>query len=153
MATSYQLNMEYIEHISKEVIYEFGGSYQTYDSLKHTWRKEMDYRTDIEDFIMLKTRLFVNTKNVTVHHNFNVMYLTCDYISKYLAPYLVKKAPRLSTKQVAEDVLNSLFLKSPNFVERFKKKYKKPIDIEKPGYAPANPGIVAMYKAINNLEK
>ena len=153
MATTKQITAQYVEYIGTQVVNKFGGSYQTYQTLGKTWRQEMLYRQDIENFIMYRTDLFLHLLDVRDQGNFNSMYKVCYNISEHLSKYLIKKSPNLTRQVVTDTTLNKLFLKSPRFIAKFKKAYKKPIDLTNEKYVQCNPGVVAMYNAIKNREK
>ena len=149
MANTAQISGRYFEFIATEVVNEFGGSYQNYQTAGKIWRQQFSYNKETEDFIMAKTRLFLRTQDIRDLGNFNMMYKVCYNISEHLSKYLVKKSPDLSQAAVTDHVLNEIFFDSDTFVRRFKKAYKKPIDTTNVKWAQCNPGIVAMYKAIN----
>ena len=149
MASTAQISGRYFEFIATEVVNEFGGSYQNYQTAGKIWRQQFSYSKKTEDFIMHKTRLFLRTQDICDIGNLNMMYKVCYNISKHLSQYLAKKSPDLSQKAVADEVLNKIFFDSDTFVYRFKKSYKKPIDTKNVKWVQSNPGVVAMYNAIN----
>ena len=153
MANTKQLTGQYVEFIGTQVINKFGGSYQTYQSAGKIWRQKMAYRPDIEQFIMHETSLFLRLLDVRDQGNFNMMYKVCYNISEHLSKYLVKKSPNLSRKSVTDATLHTIFLDSARFVAKFKKAYKKPIDLSNEVYVQSNPGVIAMYNAIQDKEK
>lgn len=148
MATTKQILAEYIETISKQVIDTFGGSYQTYETLGQTWRQQMKYSSKIESFIIDQTKLFLRLMSSRYQHNFNLLYNVSCGIGDYLSKYLVKKSADLTRKQVAEKIVNDIFLESALFVAHFRTTYRKPIDMSNASYVASNPGIVAMYVSI-----
>ena len=153
MATSKQITGQYVEFIGTQVINKFGGSYQTYQTSGKIWRQKMDYRPDVEQYIMLETGVFLRMLDVRDQGNFNMMYKVCYNISEHLSKYLVKKSPDLTRKNVTDTTLHTIFLDADRFVSKFKKAYKKPIDLSNENYVKSNPGVVAMYSAIKNREK
>ena len=76
-------------------------------------------------------------------------YKVCYNIAEYLSKYLIKKSPDLTRAVVTDDLLKQLFLNSDRFVAKFRKAYKRPIDLSNQQYVANNPGVIAMYKAVN----
>ena len=150
MATAQQFTAKYIEYIGTEVIEQFGGSYQNYQTTGKIWRQKFDYRPEIEDFLLLKSKTFLNLIDMRAQSNFNMMYNLCGNIADHLSKYLVKKSPDLTRKQVASNVMNNIFLNNKKFTMKFESVYKKPIDTSNENYVKSNPGVMAMYNAIQN---
>ncbi|MBR4624838.1 MAG: hypothetical protein IKO56_04795 [Alphaproteobacteria bacterium] len=150
MANANVIFKEYEQTIAKQVIDTFGGSYQTYKTLGKTWRQKMDYNPSVEDFVILKTRVFLRTLEQRDKSNINMMYSVCYKISDYLSKYLAKKSPDLTRKMAKENMMDKIFFNFNLFVNKFKQTYKKPIDTTKPNYVASNPGVIAMYKAIQS---
>lgn len=149
MASVKVITAQYIEFIAKEVIAQFGGSYQNYQTCGKSWRQKMDYNVRTERFIMDKTRVFLRLLDIHDLGNLNAMYKVCYNISEHLSKYIAKKSPDVSRAMVTEDLLNKLFFDFDLFKSRFKKSYKRPIDTSNAEYVKCNPGVIAMYKAIN----
>ena len=148
MATSKQITANYIEYIGKEVVDNFGGSYQNFETLGKTWRQTLPYSANLESFVMTKTDLFLRLLDNNEQNNFNMMYNVCYGIAEHLSKYLIKKSPEMTRKKATQQVVNSIFFDSARFIERFKKLYKRPINTENVGYVVSNPGVLAMYRAI-----
>lgn len=149
MASKEVITAKYIQFIATEVIQKFGGSYQTYQTIGRVWRQRMDYNQQVENFIIDRTRVFLRLLNECDRGNINLMYKVCGNIAEYLSKYMVKKSPDLLRKDVTNALLHKFFLDSSLFIEKFKKAYKRPIDLQNIKYVQTNPGVVAMYKAIN----
>ena len=150
MANAHDITGEYIKFIGTHVIEQFGGSYQNYQTIGKVWRQQFHYSPEIEDFILTKTKLFLNIPSFRTQNNFNLMYKVCNNIGDYLSKYLVKRSPDLSRKQVADEVVSEIFLNNKTFVNKFENRYKKPIDMANVAYVKSNPGVMAMYNAIQN---
>jgi len=151
MSTVKQSTAEYIEFIGKEVIGEFGGSYQNYETLGKTWRQNLDYSKKVENFLMERTKLFVCLMEERDRVDFNLMYKLSYSIGDYLSKYLVKeKKPEITRKKVTEKVVGQLFFESDRLVAKFRNTYKKPLDTSNAGYVASNPGVFAMYNFLQN---
>ncbi len=150
MANANVIFKEYEQTIAKQVIDTFGGSYQTVETLGKTWRQQMPYNSSIEGFVILKTKTFLRQLEQRDKSNINMMYSVCYKISDHLSKYLAKKSPDLTRKIVKENMMNKIFFNFDLFVNKFKQTYKKPIDTTKPNYVASNPGVIAMYKAIQS---
>lgn len=150
MANYKQITGQYIEFIAKEVINKFGASYQNYPNMGKLWRQKYPYYAEIDAFLIERTNLFLRLLDVRDQGNFNMMYKVCYNIAEHLSKYLVKKSPDLTRENVTDEVLNDIFLESDRFVAKFKKSYKKPLDMNNTQYIVCNPGVVAMYNAIHN---
>ena len=151
MATTRVITAQYIEYIGDKVIDKFGGSYRNYQTDGKIWRQQMPYSPAIEDFLFYQTDLFLRLLDIRDQGNFNMMYKVCFNISDHLSKYLVKKSPELNRKFVTDMVLHKIFLDSDRFKIRFRKSYRRPIDLENTKYVACNPGVIAMYKAVNSL--
>ena len=150
MATAKQYTAKYLEFIGTSVIEKFCGSYQNYATTGKIWRQQVPYEPKIEDFILLKTRLFLNLLDIREQKNFDMIYALCKNIADHLSKYTVKKSETLTRKQAADEILNKIFLNNPVFVEKFKQCYKKkPINMSDALYTQNKPGVVAMYTAMN----
>lgn len=152
MATTDKIIADYIEFIGKEVVDTFGGSYQNYQTLGKEWRQKIGYTPTIENFIINKTNLFLRLQSVRDKNNFNMMYNLCYDISDHLSNYIVKKSPDLTKKAATNIVWNKIFFNSKAFQARFKKKYKRPIDLSNKEYCKTNPGVVSMYLMIRRTK-
>lgn len=152
MASTKVITAQYINFIAEEVIDNFGGSYQNYQTLGKTWRQQMPYNPATERFILKQTSLFLRMLDIRDLGNFNMMYKVCYNIADHISKYLAKKSPDLTREVVADKVLNDIFFESEYFVPRFQKSYKRPIDIENKHFVANNPGVVAMYQAIKNKQ-
>lgn len=152
MATAKQITAQYIEFIGNQVVDNFGGSYQTFDTMGKIWRQKLDYSPKTEEFLLAKTKLFLRLLDTRAQSNFNLMYNVSHNIGEHLSKYLIKKSADLTRKSVTEYVVNDIFLHSERFVAKFKSTYKKPIDMTNTGYVTSNPGIVAMYNAIQKTK-
>ena len=148
MATTKQITAKYIEFIAKEVINQFGGSYQTYETHGKVWRQQMKYSKIVGDFVMRRTVLFLDLQDIRDLGNLNMMHKVCYNIAEHLSKYFVKQSPELTRKVVTTNLLNQLFFNSGRFVAKFQKIYKRPIDLTNEVFVKSNPGVVAMYKAI-----
>lgn len=148
MATSKQITANYIEFIGKQVVDNFGGSYQNFETLGKVWRQNLPYSADLENFVMVKTDLFLRLLDNNEQNNFNMMYNVCYGIAEHLSKYLIKKSPEMTRKKATQQVVNNIFFDSVRFVEKFKKIYKHPIDMTNTGYVVSNPGVIAMYNSI-----
>ena len=150
MANAKQLYCQYTEFIGKTVVDKFGGSYQTPELLGGVWRQKMEYRPDIKDFVIAQTKLFLRLLPDENLRDLNVSYLLCDKISDYLSKYMVKESGTLTRKVVMGQLMNQLFLDSDLFRVKFARRYKKPLDMNNTGWVNANPGVVAMARALQN---
>ena len=148
MATAKQITAQYIEYIGREVVDNFGGSYQNYDTLGKVWRKNLDYTPKIEAFLMTKTKFFLRLLDSRDQTNFNLIYKVSGNIGEHLSKYLIKKSPDVTRKSVAADVVKDIFLTSERFITKFQSVHKKPVDVTNAHYVATNPGIVAMYISV-----
>ena len=153
MASTGQITARYIEFIAKEVIDQFGGSYQNYETHGKVWRQQMSYNKAVGDFIMRKTALFLDLQDIRDLGNLNMMYKVCYNIAEHLSKYFVKQSPDLTRKLVTTNLLNQLFFDSNRFVRKFQKIYKRPIDVTDTRFVAKNPGVVAMYNAIQAKQR
>ena len=153
MANANVIFKEYEQTIAKQVIDTFGGSYQTYETLGKTWRQKMDYNPSVESFVLLKTRTFLRGLEQRDKSNINMMYSVCYKISDHLSKYLVKKSPDLTRKTAQDDVMNKIFFNFDLFINKFKHTYRKPINMTNEQYVASNPGVIAMYKAIQSQKQ
>ena len=149
MANTKVITAQYIDFIADKVIDKFGGSYQNVQTLGKTWRQQMPYSSNTEEFILQQSNMFLRLLDVRDQGNFNMMYKVCYNIADYVSKYIVRKSPELTRKVVTDKVLNDIFFNSERFVTKFNKAYKRPIDMNNTGYVAANPGVIAMYRAIN----
>ena len=152
MATTKVITAKYVDFIADEVINKFGGSYQNHQTLGRVWRQQMPYRPEIEQFVLQQTKLFLRLQDIRDLGNFNMMYKVCLNIADWVSKYMVKKSPELTREQITKTVLNEIFLNSEYFVPKFKKAYKRPIDTTNEHYVVCNPGVIAMYNAIQNKQ-
>ncbi|MBR1380825.1 MAG: hypothetical protein IJ560_04565 [Alphaproteobacteria bacterium] len=152
MATAKQITAQYIEFIAREVIERFGGSYTTYETIGKTWRKQMPYSPKIEQFILERTKLFMNMLNLRDRGDINLMYKVSYGISEHTSKYLVRRSQNLTRADAATDFMKKIFLESTVFVRKFQSSYKQPIDTSDTKFATANPGVVAMYSAIQSRQ-
>ncbi len=152
MATVKAITYQYVSFIGHEMVEKFGGSYQTYESMGKLWRQKMDYNPQVEEFAITQSNLFLRLLDVRDQGNFNLMYKVCYNIAEHLSKYVVKKSPDLTRKAVTDDLLKKLFLNSGRFVAKFKAAYKRPINMDDARYVASNPGIIAMYKAVNGMQ-
>ena len=83
----------YKEYIVRELVENFGGSYQTPESMKNIWRTAFVYKPECEKFLIKKTNLFIflmSGENNTTQGP--VFFKTLiNLISEYLAAYISKK--------------------------------------------------------------
>ncbi len=140
---------KYIDFIADAVVGQYGGSYQTVQSLGSQWRQKMEYRPEIEDFIVQKTKLFLNVLPDNIQSNFNVLYLSCMDMADWVSKYVAKKSPDVKRADVKNQVMDAIFYKSVLRRQKFKKVYRKPIDLTNQQWVAANPGVVAMYNVLN----
>lgn len=152
MATKKEITAQYIDFIAEEVINKFGGSYQNKQNFGKSWRQEMPYRLEIERFIIDRTKIFLRLLDVCDSGNINTMYKVCYNISEHVSKYLVKKSSDLTRKEVTDQVLQNIFLRSNFFISKFKKSYKRPIDMSNERFVVTNPGVIAMYKSIQMIQ-
>lgn len=140
---------KYIDFIAAEVVQQYGGSYQTVQSLGKQWRQKMEYRPEIEDFIMQKTKLFLNGLPDNMQGNFNVLYLSCMDMADWVSKYVAKKSPDIKRADVKNQVMDEIFYNSVLRRQKFKKVYsRKLIDLTNQQWVAANPGVVAMYQRL-----
>lgn len=147
---AYKLFNDYMIEISKDVIDQFGGSYQTYETLSKTWRKEFEYRESIEQFLFMRTKLFLRQLDPRIQGNFNVIYTLCDQIATYQSKYTMKKTPYIARETAKEEIMKKIFFEFDKYTVSFQKQYKKPIDMTNEAYVKSNPGIIAMYQYLQN---
>lgn len=151
MSTVKQSTAQYIEFIGKEVIGEFGGSYQNYETLGRTWRQSLEYSAKIEKFLMERTKLFVCLMEERDRGDLNLMYKLSYSIGDYLSKYLMKEeSPQITRKKATEKVVGQLFFGSARLVAKFRSRYKKPLDTSNADYVASNPGVFAMYNFLQN---
>ncbi len=141
---------KYIDFIADAVVGQYGGSYQTLQSLGKQWRQKMEYRPEIEDFILQKTKLFLNVLPDNIQSNFNVLYLSCMDMADWVSKYVAKKSPDVKRADVANQIMDEIFYNAVLRRQKFKKVYRKPIDLTNQQWVASNPGVVAMYNALNN---
>lgn len=150
MASTKEISAKYNEYISKAVIDKFGGSYVNYQTLRNRWRREMEYRPEIEEFILQETKVFFRLLDICDYGNLNMMYKVSKEMADYLSAYMVRKSENSKRSQVKRQLIDELFLKSNNFVHKFKKSFKdRTIDTTDTQYVKRNPGIVALYASIS----
>ena len=148
MANTKVITAQYIDFIADRVIDKFGGSYQNHETTGRVWRQKMDYLPQIEEALIFDTKLFLRTLDVRDQGDLNMMYNVCRNIADWLSKYLVKKSPDLTRERVTDNVLSEIFLKSPHFVNRFNKIYKRPLNLEDAHWVECNKGVVAMYISV-----
>ncbi len=137
--------------ISSAVVDKFGGSYQNMDTLGRTWRQQVPYSPDVEDFVIYETKLcLVKVLPDYCLRDLNLSYGLCNGIAGQLSKYMAKKSPELTRAVAHSVVMQQIFFENPVFVTKFKNRYKKPIDLTDAAWVGANPGVVAMYNALNN---
>lgn len=145
MAKTKQITAEYIKYISQEVVENFGGSYQTYETMGKIWRQELGYKPAVETFVFNKTNLFLHLLDKRDRHDLNSMYNVCDKISNYLSEYLVKKTKILTKDEIKQDSMEKIYFNNNVFVKAFNNKIsKRPIDMTNENYVRSNPGVVKM---------
>lgn len=152
MASTKVITAQYIDFIADKVIDEFGGSYQTRQTLGKTWRQKIEYNQHVEDELIFNSKVFLRTLDMRDQGNLNMMYKVCYNIADYLSKYMVKKSPDLSRKIVTDRVMDAIFFESPHFVNKFQKAYKRPLS-DDPNWCACNHGVVAMYNALKQREK
>jgi len=118
-----QIITDYQEFIDMEVIDNFGGSYQNYQTLGNVWRQKMNYAKPIEDFVIFKTKLFIRLLDKSEKNNLNMMYKVCNNMADYVAEYTAKKSADLTSVSAKEDIMKHIFFDSGLFVSRFKQVY------------------------------
>lgn len=150
MATAKQITAKYIDFISRAVIDKFGGSYQTYQTLGNSWRTQLKYNPVIENYILMQTHVFIRMLDDCNLRDLNVMFIACDNMADYLSKYISRKSPDLTRKIAKKELMDNIFFKSSLLVEKYKKRYKKPVDIDNKVWAVTNPGVVAMHNALQN---
>ena len=149
-----QYLMQYKYDISNAVIDKFGGSYQNYETLCKTWRQQMDYRPEIEEFILSNNDIvLVKALPDYAVRDLNCMYGLCNGIAEYLSKYMIKKSVGLTRATVQDEVVNRIFFNSPVFIKHFQARYKKPLDLDNEAWVNANPGVVAMAAALKAKSK
>jgi hypothetical protein len=141
---------KYIDFIADAVVGQYGGSYQTVASLGKQWRQKMDYKPGVETFIIEKTKLFLNVLPDNVQSNFNVLYLSCQDMADWVSKYIAKKSPDVKRADVKNQVMDEIFYNSVLRRQKFKKVYRKPIDLNDEQWVAANPGVVAMYQRLQH---
>lgn len=153
MSKSNQITAKYREYIARDVVEKFGASYQNYETIGKVWRQKFPYSAEIEKFIVTDTRVFLRLLDVCDKGNMNMMYKVCYNISEHLSKYFVKKVSGETRENVTQQLLHDFFFDFSLFVEKFKKSYKRPLNTENEQYVKSNPGVVAMYNALQEKQK
>ena len=96
----------YVKEISNKVIKKFAPSFVTYEDMKNKWRYELVYSEAIEEYIILKTRIYIMTLD------------SRDPTSKN--PSFLKALTKLMA-----DFLSLYTMRAPNCVNRKKIELKK----------------------------
>ena len=150
MIKAQELLLEYMDFIGPEVLTTFGAPHQTYETLRRAWRYEIPYKPEIEEFLVLKTKVFLHLLPANYRNNLNIMYQLCNKITDHLSKYIVKKDPNLSRAEIEADLMQKIFYHNHSFINKFKRSYAKIIDMNNTFFVGKNPGVIALYQSLKS---
>lgn len=108
----------YVKEISNKVIKKFAPSFVTYEDMKNKWRYELVYSEAIEEYIILKTRIYIMTLDSRDPTSKNPSFLKA--LTKLMADFLSRytmRAPNCVNRKKAKEVLNKkLFEEFPYII-------------------------------------
>jgi len=118
---------EYKNFIVKEFIERFGGSYQTAENMKDIWRDSFVFRPECEQFLISKTKLFINLMG-DCHTSASPCFLRVitGRISEYLSRYICKKG--ISRNDCVNQLRDIFFVNNHHVgqeIRRYKSEEKK----------------------------
>lgn len=105
---------QYKDVIVEEFVEEFGGSYQTVDQVKDSWRTIFKYAPECEDFLKFRTRIFLRMlpSDEAIYRNPRFLRILVQLISDYLSVYIVRKDANLKRNEVTAALYETLFNKN-----------------------------------------
>ena len=106
---------QYTRSISEYAIETHGGSYQTYQELRNSWRTSFAYSPKIEADIIHATKFYIrmltlpNGRATDPHFLYSLIELIADFLSGYT----VRKTPDVSRHQEYKQLIQVLWDKNP----------------------------------------
>lgn len=100
---------EYVQEITEYMLREHGPSYATKDTVRNTWRKIIQYKPEIEQDLILKTRTFIRSLSIFSSNSTNPEFLRSltNLMADYLSAYTMRK-PKCPNRRKAKEALQSL---------------------------------------------
>jgi len=106
---------QYTRNISEYAIETHGGSYQTYQELRNSWRTSFDYSPKIEEDIIRATKFYIRMLNLPDARatDPNFLYSLIELIADFLSGYTARKNPDMSRHQEYKQLIQILWDKNP----------------------------------------
>lgn len=110
-AASKLFNTSYVPTISELVITKHGPSYENVTTLGKTWRTNIEYKPEIEEFLISRTRLFIRTLDTRDSNSTNPQFLRSltNMIADYLSKYTARSSQQLTRKKAIQFLTNALY--------------------------------------------
>lgn len=117
----------YKDFIVEKFIEKFGGSYQTAETMRNTWRDTFVFRPEYEAFLLSKTRMFLLLLEDTQSNKSPCFLRTLTgLISQYLSKYICKKG--ISSNDCTQQLMKILFTNN-TMVQNKIKNYLKDVAV------------------------
>lgn len=101
----------YVPEISKKVIDAFGDSYITFNDLKDSWRKQLNYSKAASDYLILETKTFIRLLDQRNQDSTNPQFLDSltGLMADYLSVYFVRSAEASTQQDVIKDLKDKFY--------------------------------------------
>jgi len=141
----------YCNFMNESMVNRYGVLCPNTPDLRNTWRQTMAYRSDVEEFIIQQTDRFLDSLPYGVQGDYNTIYLACIDMADWVAEYMIKRSIRVSSKDAADKVMDKVLLNNRVRVARFQDTRGRKVNLSNKKWCISNPGVLAMYKAINHI--
>ena len=133
-AENERIMARYRLYITKKVLDRYGASFQNAENLGDSWRDNILYSPDVEEFLVLETRVFIRLYTDT--DNLWAIRALVKMISGYLAVF-VQMAPDTGSLNRARKKLKHLLFDESDFVQHIINQKKAEHDAARAKYEAA----------------
>lgn len=132
VAAGAEFYKNYIQFISKNVVLEYGKSYQYSDTLRHSWRSKIPHTAQVADFLILHTKTYIRIQG---SRNLEFLEKFAELVAGYLSTFF-NKIPGYGTQKEEFNKLMATFYWDFSYVKSIKEqnaaKFNKPLKVNKP---------------------
>ena len=110
---------DYISFVSPQVIMTHGISYMDTTASRNKWRSEIPYSQETEQFLIMKTKLFISTLDSQDSTSTNPLFLKSliNLIADYLSAYVVRKPGKQISRHAVTKILKYQLWDENNYIQ------------------------------------
>lgn len=107
----------YTKYISELVLDKYGPSYSTQEEMRNSWRHKIQYSSEIENFLIFKTQMFIRFLDSRDSNSTNPQVL--DALTREIADYLsayTMRVPNVPTRKKAKTILKHTLYDNSSYI-------------------------------------